>query len=612
MSKVVFVSKVTVLKIFLIFTVLFGSGYWFLSDSSIVTVFLDREDLDPEDLPEVDIHTGESPPADEYFLQPGYKLELVSDHLTFPTMVTFGEKGEVYVSEAGYSYGPAVRAWFYGVQTGLFPKDSREVELFQHFHSHAFDVQLLLSDSFLNENIKEGRFYFQQSQFLDRDSYFGIGVVGKTSGGVEIPSFESLKQNRIFLQSQWDASDLERRTDKVFDAIKKEELIEGFWWDIAEEPAPFTRVYELARLLDMTASLGLSRLLKAIREPLRTAKAHIYFGLRFPGRNDKYDWAIFSLKKTDELGALIHPTDEDLLSQLESYRIEAVYTEKVTEDYFHLRNRGRAERDLLKEKETVFFGLGALGSTIATQIGKAGVDRFYLYDKGILRAHNVIRHECGLLDAGQDKTAGVGMKIAMHNPIVEVNRSKGDITTADVRTWGKIFPLNAVGISTIADDNVEAWINEMAIESSREMFYIRALRGGKAGRIFRVRPDVDACKECLSIYYQEDDKDFIKIDEDPKLPILTNECNNPVRPGSAADLGIISSIASRLILDALQDKEMNHNHWIWTTEELAGLPSDPDVPFSLHQRFLPPHPKCRLCQINPIRKVYITEADVRQ
>jgi len=38
-------------------------------------------------------------------LPPGYSIELVSSHLTFPTSVTFDDRGEVYVAESGYSYG---------------------------------------------------------------------------------------------------------------------------------------------------------------------------------------------------------------------------------------------------------------------------------------------------------------------------------------------------------------------------------------------------------------------------------------------------------------------------------------------------------------------------
>lgn len=63
---------------------------------------------EPEQLPQPQLRPGESPPADQFFLEPGFRLELVVGQLTYPTMVTFDDKGSrVFVCEAGYSYGPA-------------------------------------------------------------------------------------------------------------------------------------------------------------------------------------------------------------------------------------------------------------------------------------------------------------------------------------------------------------------------------------------------------------------------------------------------------------------------------------------------------------------------
>jgi glucose/arabinose dehydrogenase len=36
-----------------------------------------------------------------------YEIDVIANHLTFPTSVTFDDKGDVYVTEAGYSYGEA-------------------------------------------------------------------------------------------------------------------------------------------------------------------------------------------------------------------------------------------------------------------------------------------------------------------------------------------------------------------------------------------------------------------------------------------------------------------------------------------------------------------------
>jgi glucose/arabinose dehydrogenase len=42
-----------------------------------------------------------------YWIEKGYKLELVTDKLTFPTAITFNDDGDLFVGESGFSYGPA-------------------------------------------------------------------------------------------------------------------------------------------------------------------------------------------------------------------------------------------------------------------------------------------------------------------------------------------------------------------------------------------------------------------------------------------------------------------------------------------------------------------------
>ncbi|WNC12958.1 hypothetical protein [Brevibacillus brevis] len=46
-------------------------------------------------------------PHADYWLEPGYRLEQVICGLTFPTSLVFDDCGDMYIAEAGYSYGPA-------------------------------------------------------------------------------------------------------------------------------------------------------------------------------------------------------------------------------------------------------------------------------------------------------------------------------------------------------------------------------------------------------------------------------------------------------------------------------------------------------------------------
>ncbi|OQP44869.1 hypothetical protein A4H97_10960 [Niastella yeongjuensis] len=125
-----------------------------------------------------------------------------------------------------------------------------------------------------------------------------------------------------------------------------------------------------------------------------------------------------------------------------------------------------------------------------------------------------------------------------------------------------------------------------------EAFRLEALRGGKAARIIRILPGKDACLYCLQLY-REQKNTFIDIPDDPAFPTLRNECNNPIRPASAADLKLIASIASRLLIDHIQNKAGNANHWIWTTEAITGTPLQ--TPFQLHEQYIGPHPQCPYC-----------------
>lgn len=43
----------------------------------------------------------------QYWLEEGYELELVASELTFPSSIVFDDDGELYIGEAGFSYGPA-------------------------------------------------------------------------------------------------------------------------------------------------------------------------------------------------------------------------------------------------------------------------------------------------------------------------------------------------------------------------------------------------------------------------------------------------------------------------------------------------------------------------
>lgn len=492
-------------------------------------------------------------------------------------------------------------------------QDSREVELFCHFPRRTEELHFLLTDIFFDPDSVRGIFFAQRLPVLLEaapKAYIGVMVAGETQGGVSLPPqlcVGILSRNYARPLSLLDSNDPE-----VSKELKDGKLISGSWWDISEEPQPFAESAALVKYIGVgDVGVGLDTFLRnqSIKMSLKNFDERIYVGLRFPGRRHEKDWQIFRLVKNPGTRFIPSiPWDDDTYRRmvLEYYVVEAVRHEYFTEKHFHERNLGRADRRILKEKKISLLGCGAIGSESADALCKAGIGKLLLVDRKFFRPHNAIRHILGLPMAGMPKAHGLALELALHNPFIEVEGNPVDLLDSAVDTY---LPDGHVAFSSIADDNTEAYLNEQAVAKGRTVFYCRALRGGKAARIFRVIPHKDACKHCLALYHQEGNPLFPMIEEDPTLPEITNECNDPVRPASAADLKIISGIASRILLEWLEGGRQTENHWIWSTEQLPGtLQLGPNDHGAVRSLFLSPHPKCPVCQMLEAKEIFVNEA----
>lgn len=517
-----------------------------------------------------------------------------------------GENSEIYPIETVIK---RLRIWL----SGRIPKDSLEVELFHHFFNRTHEIQYLLPDLFFDNEIVKGKFYavltssIPANYFPDniaKKTYIGMMIYGENRAGISLLPRTCLNEQRNLFTRIPDIKSLifDTNSQEKIQKISTGQLIEGCWWEIFVEPEPFSSVNDLARLIgNGDEGIGFDELIKNVNLELSLGDELIYLGIRFPGRLRKTDWQMFRLSKgrrTPIVGAGI----EELKLRLLDYSIQAVYQEYFTEEYFHMRNTGRAERSILKDKSLAIIGCGALGSESADALAKAGAGKILLVDKEVMRPHNAIRHVLGIDRTSIPKVFGLMEHIFFHNPFVNIEFNFLDVLNAQIEDY---VPENTIGVSTIADDNIEAYLNEQAVDKERTVFYCRSLRGGKVARIFRVIPHKDACKACLGLYLKENNPIFLNIPEDDTLPPITNECNNPVRPASAADMKIISGVFSRIIIDFLQKNNADNNHWIWSSEALDGLQLETSTCGLIRTDKIPPHPKCFVCHNLKDSKIHI-------
>lgn len=566
-------------------------------------VFILKDDLEIETVEKI----SRSPfnQVDKFVLG---KVEYIyKRHQNADGSICFIETGDLHSEHAEACNIREILGRISGWLAGKHQKDSREVELFYHFPKRALGLHFLLTDLFFVSGPVRGTFFAQKlSAFFADKAYLGIMLVGDNEAGVSIPPVYHRSMLSEILPPMVDL--LKEDDGKLSKDLKEEKLIRGYWWDINEEPQPFEDVRSLMQYIgngDEDRGIAAALRVRPICSSLKKLEDKIYVGLRFPGRRQEKDWQIFRIVLKGEKGYIPNPIwgDEDSRSALLSnYSLEAVRQEYFTEEHYHMRNRGRAERSVLKDHAVSMLGCGAIGSEVADAVCKAGLGRIRLVDRKDFKPHNAIRHVLGLEKTGCNKAFGMRFEMGFHNPFVEIDYITTDIYNEQIDEY---IPEGFVGFSSIADDNTEAYLNEQAVPIGRTVFYCRALRGGKAARMFRVVPHEDACKNCLALYHAEGNTLFPMIEEDPDLPEITNECNDPVRAGSAADLKIVAGIASRILVDQFQEGHRGKNHWIWSTEPLAVLPLGEDEEGIIRSSFIPPHPDCPVCQRLEEKKIVV-------
>ncbi len=494
-----------------------------------------------------------------------------------------------------------VRDWYAAHTTGNFPPDSEEVDFCSHFNFVNQEIKLLYPEHFLNAQFTEGDCYatlynFQPAgRYLLHKKYLYLGAFLDGVGKSGIYEQVNINLERHFHHGNIkDSVSLYANPGIVNKLIADKIVLKAQWFQINEEPRPFQTFKDLITLIgNRDYDTGIKRIIARCKDTIEPIPDSFMIAIRFPNRKGKNEFQLFQVLKAEKPpGMIIQINPEDKIKErLGQYeKVEAIEGEKLTEETYHQRNSKRADYDILKKATVNILGVGAIGSEIADIMAKAGTGNLVLFDNQVMKAHNPVRHLGNLEQIGEAKVFAVSEILFKHNPFIHIWPVPLNLYDFDIA--GNYFLDNAITVSSVADDNVEAFLNQQLVIANKTAFYIRALRGGKAMRIFRVVPGKDACFRCLELH-RNDNKEFIEIPDDTAFPTLKNECNNPIRPASAADLKFASSIASRLLIDHLQEGESEFNHWIWTSEAING--TQLQTPYHFSRQYIKPHPDCYYC-----------------
>lgn len=497
------------------------------------------------------------------------------------------------------------RAWFFGVKTGHNPYDSLEADLQSHLRRSG---DILIGPEFYSSELRQGGYFYAALLPREASPLARFIALAYSSDADVVARFKdcrsSLEKPFPWIQQKyWDtAQQLAKGTEEFQDALREGSVIRGRWWDLKKEPLPPRTGADVVRIVsDPNDPTSVERTLDSFKGDIYS-ELPLFVGFRFPGRKAEYDWLFLAIRLSngrENKGLILNK--EAKLAMLEQSSVFGVHRHPLLPREISLRNSGRVPSNVSKTAVSL-LGVGAVGSVIADLLAKAGVGTLKLYDQDTLQVGNVSRHICGVESFAEPKVRAVELKLIQHNPFAAISADLVDIASS-FDAIDKVLSDANLAICSTANESLEAAINEVAVTKPQTVYYVRGMRGGTAGRIFRVIPGRDACRYCVSTRTNDPEFQWLRV---PELEdtILSHECGNPVLAGSGIDLTLIATLASRIVLNDVGGAFGDENHWLWTSEAVTGHPVL-DEPYKLIARRVAPVPDCPFCSDPPILTVRV-------
>ncbi len=226
---------------------------------------------------------------------------------------------------------------------------------------------------------------------------------------------------------------------------------------------------------------------------------------------------------------------------------------------------GRAGQERLKAASVAIIGCGALGSSLANNLGRAGVGRLVIADRDFIELNNLQRQ---ILFDEDDIARRLPKAVAAAEKLRHIN--------SDVTVEALVEDINADGIESLvqdvdllldATDNFETryLLNDACIKYNRPWIYSGVI--ASYGVTMNILPGDTACLRCV-------------FPEMP-LPGTTATCDTAgiLNGIVAAITGIASTEAIKILLKS--EKVSRDMFWmdVWeNTSERIELPRQPDCP----------------------------------
>lgn len=204
----------------------------------------------------------------------------------------------------------------------------------------------------------------------------------------------------------------------------------------------------------------------------------------------------------------------------------------------------------LATKKAAIFGLGALGSTVAVQLAKAGIERLHLVDYDYLQAGNLPRWAVGWPGLGRQKVDVLISHIQQNYPFVQVVGSNFKIGAPGIDETEKALDAANIIIDCSVELTVHHYLSHVGWTRGLPYVWMSATAGGWGGIVGRSwGGSSDGCWKCFK-YHQTAGQYRIPSEEEG-ADIQPVGCFSPTFTGTGFDLDLIALAGVRLSIATL-------------------------------------------------------------
>lgn len=238
----------------------------------------------------------------------------------------------------------------------------------------------------------------------------------------------------------------------------------------------------------------------------------------------------------------------------------------------------------LSESKVLLIGLGSIGSTIAYQLVKTGIEELDFYDYDTLQPENISRHTGNISQLGKYKTEIMKENLKKINPNVFINSYPYDPFSGNHFNELKIrLRRNDLIIVSTGSLESEILINELAVNHKIPTLFCWCTGNVDLGGFFIYIPQEGPCYECFYNQREKVDRIINSTKRTPQSRLPGQEAyNSPGIPGISIDIDFIGLFAARLAIQILMRGSksfkkyypiLSSNYFYWNNREIGNIMS---------------------------------------